>query len=428
MPLVDQKELVRGFASPEYDRYPFWGTVNTDVGPVSYSEIQGSPDESYAAASGGKARVTYLVPWNDRWPFARRMLGYPKIVDTPNGQYISRVTPQVYAHKREFDKNDLGEPIIATNEAMFPANATYRKRWLYATTVESVSGERLLGQINLPSQDPDTGLNLLDDSVAGTFYKFARVVIGFEPLPYRVYDDAELLARGFQDDWGLPAEYLLARYVTRHVAPSAEYLTLPYGQLRYVDGTSNKIKSKQTKEDVLTYGTPCVNGAGRIISTTELQYTWHQVPFIPEASYSLIGSVNDAPFGDYSPSLSAVPVAGPILDRDTFPKIFPAGTLLLTGVDIKTYRYLNGQFLCDVTYKMKYRLCLDPQNGKPYDPARGHNYVLRWVSYEVLNVPMQIKEFVGKYDWQLVTTTGLPDGTTIYPSDDFRKLFRPILD
>jgi hypothetical protein len=112
------------------------------------------------------------------------------------------------------------------------------------------------------------------------------------------------------------------------------------------------------------------------------------------------------------------------------PKSFATGTLLLTGVDLKTYRGIGGQFLCDITYKMKHFSALAPKTttqppplpvvpaGSTYTPERGHNYILRW---DHVTEQGGQKKFTYSYD--LIMND---DNAMIYREKDFAELFRPI--
>jgi hypothetical protein len=214
--------------------------------------------------------------------------------------------------------------------------------WLYATQVERIEG---------------IGVSVNEgDDVAE--YEFARVTVIYESLTYDVKEDNEI----HQTD-GAPDESRMERFVTRTTEPTAEFITLPQGAYKWKGTTL-----------------PVVGSHGRIISALNLTYTWHQVPRIPPSvkTSKLIGCVNSAEFDGY-----------------------PAGTLLVTAVELTPYRMIGGLRVYDIKYRVSYK---DPDHNQ-----RGHNYFYRYHDNVVERLAL--------------TAGGADDGATVYAKTDYKYLF-----
>jgi hypothetical protein len=353
--------------------------VNGPYGPVVYEEHRGSPEEAYTNQEG-KVTRTFDVYWFDRWTFCLAMLGTSVLGFRNSHRYVQRVAP--FAYPGVFDVENTGDT---------------ETHWLYATSIERIEG---LGQ---PRANPPASSQLYGPDMAVPFgvnpidfrgvyaYNVARITVGFQPLPYRVYDDDNLLTGVSVNDstteitavdaFGNPDESKLLRYVSRHIQPNAEYLTLPGGQLYWPDGTPSGSL-----------------GVGKVIATSEVQFTWHQVPVIPDGIFAQVGTVNHADFVDYAPGLYQS-------------RTYAQGTLLLTGVELKPFRQVNGDYAYDITYRMKHFSAVNPATGALYSPEQGHNYFLRWKNGS-------------DYSYEKLTTRTGGLGVGVYLESDFTKLFK----
>lgn len=409
------------------------------TGTITYDETPDSPQESM----GGnvfRSRRTFIVPWSKRWLFSAGMVGWPFLrlqSGSSSSYWVSRVTPQGYS-ATDFDPNGTA--------------------FLYATSIENIQGQ---GKI--------TGYD--SDSVAQ--FQKAKISIGYESLSYRVRSDMEILTNAVlldqeiedadYSDTGLGVfaggagvdEASLIRYITRFRQPTAEYLTLPLGALKWVQQNP----------------TPTPAGSiGKIIAAQELHYTWHQVPNVPEAAKKSIGSLNNTWFDGY-----------------------PRGTLLFVAVELKPYRWFFNQRVWDITYKFKFFspvpsnsaekvgglsiYAQDSSNGLWYDTRRdgdvapgvpvgeylGHNHFLR-TNFSDTSGPSILRIFTssgsstsftnapayqmmtndGKRPYNNTSTTNISSallqtgaqgtttinlqpnsGVTLYPYSNFSDLFRP---
>lgn len=437
---------------------------------INYEECSGSPDEKIVEDAIQAVRE-FIVPWNKRWTFVAGMLGWPYLrQDTAGNWYISRAVPYGYSAL------DLD-----------PSNT----RFLYAKEVSSVKG---LGKI----------IGYDSDGIAQ--YQKAKVSLLFGTLSYRVRSDADMVNMWW-DQWEdsfpdptlpivdsdenpeyqvedstyvpvsifgrspplLPGstgvdESSLLRYVTKFRIPGAEAVSLPGGAMKwaeYVPGSPvfkntssyffNKLSPTEQSQYIHREGELGAPGTlTTVISVVELIYIWHQIPTIPIAINNIIGCVNQDWFDGY-----------------------PRGTLLLTGIEARPYRWFGNQRLWDITYKMKLfapktnqdidetgyyfnpydsslkgNYLIDnrkDKNGVPTGEYYGHNHVLRVntndpqgptlhkISYQLItndgsrppnNTSYKSQGFglaISNYSVNITPGTGI----TSYPYADFNKLFRP---
>jgi hypothetical protein len=316
-------------------------------GVVKFWELQGSPQESY---SGEKTvvRRTFLVPWRARFAWAQAMTGYPKL----QGAHIQRVLPQGYEHLPA----PSDDPTITL--------------WLFPTQVDSMEGYKFLGK------ETEGSFELIR-------YAFARVTLTYESVTYKVVADGETLGSG-----GYPDESLLKRYVTKIVQPAVEYMTLPYGQYKYVPEEGNP-----------PTGTPVLGTNGTMQAYSDITYTWHQVPRLPPGS-------------GYAGYITAVFTHPGTVNESVFDG-FPPETLLLLSVESRPYRTIGGVYVFDYIYKMRYR------NNKQHPPNagstdKGHNHIL-W----------QRNDNPATYGYYKLTADGTGSTRSPLGKQDFSKLFKP---
>lgn len=359
-------------------------------GTVDYEErAEGSPTFSYSSGAS-RAERTFRVPWAKKDAFVRGMLGFPRIKNTKPGQpdniaYVSRALPQPFPGVKDPNGDE---------------------EWLYATAVTRLEGAGPLGT--------------LDDSGV-TEYEYAIVTVQYESLTYKLMTDEELDEAALGP--GFPDESYLLRYVTRVTKPSAEYVTLPRGAMRwylpedpdYVAGAAAD-RAASRAGAARTAKMPSVDFANaRLVPSTEIVYTWHQVPFIPKAieagTKTYVGCVNKNAFGDQH-------------------RNYAPGTLLLLSAELKPYRTGAGAFVHDIAYRVKY---FEPE------PGRGHNYFLRYdlkrgtLAYTKLTSGIDNDEVkvsnpsaagAGPYTREYPPGAAPDVSRSLYPYVDFDDLFR----
>ncbi len=362
------------------------------INGIAYTESDnGSPSYTFGP---GNTRVekTYRVSWNDRVEFVRAILGYSKIGNRTDPldhrkTYVSRFIPHSIA------------------DFISPVGVDFRNRpttpiWLYATNVTRFNGVGPIGTYDPIGQTPR--------------YTWAMITVMYESLTYRVRSNNDMLlddineqvAIGVPEDAAIANAYIdeskLTRNVTHVLKPSAEFLQLPRGYMKIVDYAVGP-----------TFRTGPGVGTIRLVSSIEIIYTWHAVPFVPDVLLGgkMVGRVNGTAFTDgittYNP-----------------------GTLLLLSVDMKPYRGAVGNFVHDFTYRMKY-----------FEPIkqRGHNFVLYYngnnseVFYYKLtsNGKNDALPIIGNAEENTLTATApyqvthqAEDGVGQYRYAEFRNLFR----
>lgn len=355
--------------------------IRPGVAPLKYYTLKESLSESY---TGNTARVkaTYVCHWTRRWEFCFVMLGYSEILTHSSGRkYVSRKLPHGYQGTYKSNFSDVSN------------QKDYGLPWLWATSIENIEGVRHTGTTSRGAPQNE----------------LAKVTLNYEALPYRLVSDTDMMTL---NEWlsgfsGVPDESKsLARYVSKFVQPSAEYFALPFGKFYWV-----------LDDDSV----PPVTGSqlGYIVPSMEIAYTWHQVPklqtvaaappsyAVPDAIRKTLGSVNNDTFDGYE-----------------------KGTLLLTSVEVKPYRWIGGAHYSDITYKMKHLKQTKPFNkttkvqGEEYSgEARGHNWFLYMpTAFNVRTFP--------PYEHHLITHNGNPrdhatdPGMPLYKEMDFKKLFQ----
>ncbi len=333
--------------------------------PLKFYTLTEGLQESYMG-NNARVRVTYVVDWDLRWEFCYYMLGYTEIRIDPifNRRYLHRQPPQGYegTYKERFSGNEKDTPLP----------------WLWASSVESIEG-----------------VNHRGTNVKGApLFEVAKVTINFEALSYRIMSDEDMLRKVGYDPLfpGVIDESVsLARYVTKFVQPSAEYFSLPFGKFKWVTTPPELVTGSQM---------------GFIVPSMEVVYIWHQIPrrqgqrisppayALPKAVRKMLGSVNSTPF-------------------DGFEK----GTLLLTSVEVKPYRWIGGDYYSDITYKMKYLKQTKPRDGSEYPDGtpRGHNYFMKMTSSA---------NATPEYEHYLISHDGTNTGIRLYKELEFRELFQ----
>ncbi len=341
------------------------------LGIYDLFEFPGSPEESFTTGIGRVRRV-FLCEWEDRWVVAQGLMGWAEILPGElDFEYIHRVPPHSY--------KDITR-IVPTDED----NNALQQNWLFATQLESITGVA------------PRGLNSNDVG----YYEKAKITVTYESLTYDPHSDEYAENKGWLDLHGNPCDLYITtfgsgpggttldaalpvRYISRTFHPTAEYLTLPYGQLLWADD-----------------GTPAATGAGKIIASMEVQYTWHQVP----------SSINNV-----SSQITRIFNHLGKVNKYTF-DFFPPGTLLLTAVETKPYRQIGGGYMSDITFKMKY---FNASSSLGVPTNKGHNHFLKFNS---IGLPA-FGNLTNSYDYVLLTSNGLDTGRRVYDEYDFSFLF-----
>lgn len=319
-----------------------------------------SPQEAFRP-DGASATRTLDCDWNNREEFAWALLGYAEVknIDTSSA-YLSRHIPDWHP---DFTIAGFGSG----------------DPYMYATQIRGIEGIAW----RAPYKSPD--------DVA--LYELARCTVQYESLQYDVLSDADMIARGYVDSRGNPDESTLKRYVIKKSMPAVEYLSLPQGYLKYVQGPND------------TKGQPVIGaGVGKIVPKADVVIQWIGVPetAIPYKAYNSDPSNPE--------TVWAIDNTLGKINSKVFNK-YPVGTLLLVAADPMPRRDPFGQRVFDIEYRMSYF---------PF----GHNNIY----YKADNgaVPATDPPI---YAYNEVSTDGkthLPtvDGTHIYDAADFSKLFK----
>lgn len=364
---------------------------------VFYDEVDKSPRESFSN-NNFQVQRTLQCKWDDRWLLCLGLLGFPyTLYNLADGKlYVHRITPAGY---QTVDLN-----------ALSGGNLT----WIYPVSIDSIEG---LGKVTSVGAD---GINN---------YELARLNVRYETLTYGIKTDQEMVEKGYKV-YGTQFvdESKGGRYITRHLQPTAEYLTLPFGAMVWCDSGKN----------------PITGSNGRIIASQEIMMQWHQVPGIPVALNTHLGAVNHRIF-PYLDTLTDFQDDG---SEISYERTYPRGTLLLTSIEVKPYRWFKNLRLYDITYKFRYfqpvegldtstdaqgvklgaefpgdeTLLLCPK-GEPY----GNNHFLRYKpvqgsnNFTIPSYQMMTHNGVRPTATGLTVTTQA--GQTVYPYKDFRDLF-----
>lgn len=277
-----------------------------EYGQVKFYELANKgPQLSYQSRVHRCERTFRVWPYDKSWAFCAWMLGWSKLGPSPGSSDcgVYRVTPQPM-------------PIF---------NRPNGKPFAYATDVVRHEGGRPDG-IKFSPFDGTT--------VVGNFW-WADVTIAYGSVPYKMLADADMTKNPYSLD---PDEASLARFVSRSTAPSGKHIQFPAGSLRW-EGVASSSPGSAGQDEIST------QTMGKVLPFIDLVYTWHEVPAIPYAVYSHIGTVNYTPFDGRA-----------------------AERLLLVGVDITPRRMVTGDRAFDIAYRMKYG---------DIDGTKNHNYFFR---------------------------------------------------
>lgn len=343
---------------------------------TQFVDMHGSPDGNFYYDKGMIQRTIMVA--NDGVDQAiLDFAGYATVMDGPiDGDGLHRYIARVLPHQ-------------------FPT-----RQWMIVQGVNNINRKvfKYSDSISISGEPEGVISNITGDRYDGTAlprYKFAEMGLQYVMPTFKVKTDAQVsfveptdptYPYNFIPDegWALAKGWrTYSRYVTRIIKHQSKMITLPAGLLR--DNTAQK--------------RPILEGIAVNENVGVYEYTWHQVPedALPENTWILAkNTVNDAVFDGQ-----------------------PAGTLLFNGAPEVTPEPnpITGLMYYKVKYTLYSYMLIDPIDNEIY----GHNYIRRLV--ETSSGPPPV------YKIRVVKLTtdgvGAEAGATIFPSFDFRKLFRP---
>jgi hypothetical protein len=289
--------------------------------------------------------------FDTHYKYVRTLLGYPKVITGPAGvRYIARRLPHsinLYTHVPT--ASSYANFLWATKCNVHP-----RGPLIYGTAADGRDYPR---------------------------YKQYRFEVTYESLTWEPRADSDITQTS-----GVPDESAWQRYVTKIAKPAGQFFTYTGATLGY---------------KWVSTGATVETGVAKLITSCNLQITWHQVPEAAVPSFFIsgaasqqaidtcIGKVNNASFNGY-----------------------PSGTLLLLGVQLMPKRSPFGDRIYDIVYMFKY-----------FQPVTtsSHQYIFKPTS--------------PSSGWTEVTTTGVTNligtagngaaGVSVYDWANFSALFKP---
>lgn len=339
--------------------------------PNALSSQALSVEENFSPSREAEVKLTYLVDWSVRNEFVLQMLGWSELSVSSDGLVagVERIPPLPY-------KGSLVGPGPENVEGWLSVGLP----WLYATDVELIEGLSPAGI----------------DALGAPLYEKAKITIVYRPLHYKVKDDRSMVRSGhyFKYDGEIFIdESYLDRYVTRFLRPVVESREIPLGRWKWAEGS---LRGKWS-------GAPLRH----TVSFLEVIYIWRQVPVSKDRNAS-------APPAYHVPV--SVPQALGAVNKTAFDN-FPEGTLQLTSVLVKPYRWWNNYFYADIIYTCKYFNAKQPSSGLEYNPPKGHNYFL--------HTPTKDDGSFEAFEYRLATHDGNETGIRVNREFEFRDLFRP---
>lgn len=383
--------------------------LNTPDGPVWYSEMPGSPEYSYQG-NAARMRRRFQCYWPSRWAFCLGTMGYSLVgfySDIPGGG-TSHVYPSIlrtlptpyYDLRRKIDQGHI----------------------LWPTGIESISG---MGpkfdatNVNVP-RDDDTEL-----------YQYAVINVVYEAPTFVYRTDNNSLGSMLDVGSEHASQYMpvdcsrtgVMRYVTKIIQPQAEHIRFPHGFMKWSEDVVIPNPAGGGNTIVAPKGQVVNQTIGRMVNHNEITYIWHQVPALDRtagnididfrseligAALTHIGCVNSAQFDNYGP-----------------------GTLLLTSVEARPYKWINGVRYYDYVYRMKHMDFIEnaeqPRVIRPAGSHIGHNYLPRQCANQSGGTPIEPTFCLPTHDGtEAVAPLGNGKGRTLFAFRNFDELFLPI--
>lgn len=323
---------------------------------IEYTEVSPrSPDEQ-AAQDASRVLRTLDFPGNtvpltfERREYIRRQfLGYSALAGNGSQNWVSRVNPHFY-----------------------PAPSLDQGPYLYA---QSFIHSEMISTTDSETSD----LHAVGDRTA--LHPRWRVMIEYRTLPWEIKEDDAVLGTvapfvGITDEGDVLRQgWIYSRNIAKRVEQGGRLIIIPGGMYKYagtdpVQPTREPIPINEVADDVHYMWTCPLDG-------------------VPEAVIEKqLNTVNDAPFDGYS-----------------------LGTLLLLSAAKSLKRDPFGQWIAEITYRMKYSpkfQVTGPDTGTAY----GHNAILWHRSTGT--------------EYHFITTDGSGDtGKMPYRYTKFANLFRP---
>lgn len=361
---------------------------------VTFREDLKTQDFSFSGNSFSLRR-SFQCRWSDRFDLALGMLGFATIENKNTlFPWLSRYLPLGFQHLTD---------IRGINR---------KKPFLYPTGVDRMEGLAPTKQVDTKNLDLNTGQIGYDSFRSTNHYRRARVSFMYEAPTYQIYDDYNCPRVLFRQKV-LPSEPQLLktipstlvagqtyenhfdarRWTTRIVQPLTETLRLPTGYYNFAEGFESGLLAK-AKPKVAVNATTYV-----LHPTLEVTYVWHQVPALvqpwEDGTEWLYKDRDIGGIGIHPELIGACYTHVGCVNARWFDG-FPPGSLLLTSVEARPYRWITGERYFDYTYRMKF---FNPQeyfaynegpfvfNGDMRVKSRpqeypysfvGHNYYLRY--------------------------------------------------
>lgn len=337
---------------------------------LEYTEIPGSPQESYTAGEGQVRRV-FLVDWEDRWQFSRNLLGYSVSArDSAGRRVIQRKLPSAYS---DIQRLTYGEPFYPNEDDEDPIIPVERHPWLYASSIESITG------IGPSDFNEETEVNI---------YRQAKITVLYESKSYQLKDLYEFTQGDFDQ-----IELVCLGYQTKFRAPEVESTTLPFGQMLFVDDQ-----------------TTAYNGTHALRNFTDIFFVWHEVPRLQ--------------FSQSKQMLHTASFLGCVNSSEFLPLSAPPGCLLMVGAQ-ETFRWMsNGDPCSDITFRFK-NLDYDATGAHSENHVlpliKSHNHFPKFAGGSYQYVPLTTNGRPIPF-----TEFDIQGGNTIYPYRDFNNLFQLI--
>jgi len=380
--------------------------------PIQYWERIGSLTGTYTG-EGLVVKRVFDTPWSTRWIFCRKMLGYHFLdVNSAQKTYVHRIVPDRY---------------IPTNVEDYSNGTTFKE--MYVDSLEQIEpirpeswdavnkeGVNSLARCTFTYRYPNyavlTDKEIEDYLAIAPDVQYGRLVSDVvRPSTvtsyYNELEDGTADPEPYYQNITSTKAAVVKRYISKAVQPTAQHIVLPYGMMRFVDGT---VKTYNDTNFVTrtVYGTKATNITTKLVAKSEVIYTWHNVPTSDITGSSqvkriqrFIGCVNKYTFDDYLPQ-----------------------TLLLTAVNSRPFRQLGGHYTTDIEMRMTYFYVAESySNGVPFsngDTAIGHNYFLRFAPEAEKFQPQWVDT---GYRYDLLTHNGLKTGKRLFEPKDFFEMF-----
>lgn len=378
-------------------------------------------------------RRTFQCPWESRFKFIRAMMGVSRINFKNTGHpTLERVSPVPFADLRD-------------------TRGSGSREVLYPTGVERIVGT---GPRPHETQGPPT-IYVTDDGRYSDprLFVFARVTMLYEAPTFSVQTDNDCPIGNLRDkppaagptlQTTLGSSYVgrleQKRYTTRITQPLTEAIRIPANYWQYVEGLWENGGIKASPGQLVDIGTYV------LFPTLEVQWHFHRVPALVQSWETgadwLFQETANAPTVGVRPELLGACFTHLGCVNARYFDGFAPGTLLLTAIEARPYRWITGERYYDYTFRAKHFNPVDafktnmfpfvyagtpPIPTETRDPAvsypyAGHNYFLRLSPPKDNTISFTMPYF------SLITDNGQTlenNGRPVFPYRDFEDLFVP---